>query len=87
MSQAVFLTGSLMRHVAVMSFTASIGIAAVFAVDFVDMIFISMLAQLATPLLTKLIVDGVLSDAGNLQGSRAEAESDLNFYAQVTSKL
>jgi putative MATE family efflux protein len=45
MSQAVFLTGSLMRHVAVMSFTASIGIAAIFAVDFVDMIFISMLGQ------------------------------------------
>jgi putative MATE family efflux protein len=34
-----------MRHVAVMSFTSSIGIAAIFAVDFVDMIFISMLGQ------------------------------------------
>lgn len=45
MAQAVFVTGSLMRHVAVMSFTASIGIAAIFAVDFVDMIFIAMLGQ------------------------------------------
>ena len=45
MAQAVFVTGSLMRHVAVMSFTASIGIAAIFAVDFVDMIFISMLGK------------------------------------------
>ena len=34
-----------MRHVAVMSFTTALGIAAIFAVDFVDMIFISMLGQ------------------------------------------
>lgn len=47
MSQAVFLSGNLMRHVAVMSFTASIGILAIFAVDFVDMIFISMLGNSA----------------------------------------
>jgi MATE family, multidrug efflux pump len=45
MSQAIFLTGSLMRHVSVMSFTASVGILAIFAVDFVDMVFISMLGQ------------------------------------------
>ncbi len=42
---AVFLQGSLMRHVSVMSFTASVGLAAVFAVDFVDMVFISMLGN------------------------------------------
>lgn len=34
-----------MKHVAVMSFTASLGLMAMFAVDFVDMIFISMLGQ------------------------------------------
>lgn len=45
MSQAIFLSGSLMRHVTVMSLTASIGILAIFAVDFVDMIFIAMLGQ------------------------------------------
>jgi putative MATE family efflux protein len=45
MSRAVFLNGNLMRHVAVMSFTASIGIMAIFAVDFVDMLFISMLGH------------------------------------------
>ena len=45
MSQAVFLTGNLMRHVAVMSTTASIGILAIFAVDFVDVMFISMLGK------------------------------------------
>lgn len=45
MSEPIFLTGSLMRHVAVMSFTASIGIMAIFAVDFVDVMFISMLGQ------------------------------------------
>jgi len=45
MSRAVFLTGNLMRHVSVMSFTASIGILALFAVDFVDVMFISMLGK------------------------------------------
>lgn len=43
--QAKFLTGSPMKHVAIMSFTASLGLMAMFAVDFVDMIFISMLGQ------------------------------------------
>lgn len=42
-----FIRGSLMRHVAVMSFTGSIGLMAIFAVDFVDMIFISMLGNAA----------------------------------------
>lgn len=45
MAQAIFLQGSLMRHVAVMSFTASVGIMAIFAVDFIDMMFISMLGN------------------------------------------
>ena len=45
--EAVFTQGSLMRHVSVMSFTASIGLMAIFAVDFVDMIFISMLGNAA----------------------------------------
>lgn len=44
-SEARFLEGSLFRHISVMSFTASIGLMAVFAVDFVDMIFIAMLGK------------------------------------------
>jgi putative MATE family efflux protein len=44
-TQAKFLSGSLFRHVTVMSLTASIGLMAIFAVDFVDMIFISMLGK------------------------------------------
>ena len=43
--QAKFLEGNLFRHVTVMSLTASIGLMAVFLVDFVDMIFISMLGR------------------------------------------
>ncbi|MEM6385968.1 MAG: MATE family efflux transporter [Pseudomonadota bacterium] len=43
--QAKFLEGSLLRHIAVMSITSSVGLMAVFAVDFVDMIFISMLGK------------------------------------------
>ena len=43
--QAKFLSGSLLRHITVMSLTASVGLMAVFLVDFVDMIFISMLGK------------------------------------------
>jgi hypothetical protein len=46
-SNAKLLTGAPMRHVAVMSATASIGLMAMFVVDFVDMIFISMLGNAA----------------------------------------
>ena len=42
-----FTTGSPMKHVAVMSFTASLGLMAIFAVDLVDMIFIAMLGNAA----------------------------------------
>lgn len=45
--QAKFLQGSLFKHIAVMSFTASIGLMAIFVVDVVDMIFISMLGNAA----------------------------------------
>jgi putative MATE family efflux protein len=43
--RAKFLSGNLFRHVTVMSLTASVGLMAVFLVDFVDMIFISMLGK------------------------------------------
>lgn len=43
--QAKFLEGNLFRHIAVMSLTASVGLMAVFIVDFVDMVFISMLGK------------------------------------------
>ncbi len=42
---AVFLEGNLFRHISVMSLTASVGLMAVFLVDFIDMIFISMLGK------------------------------------------
>lgn len=44
-TQAKFLTGNLFSHVTVMSLTASLGLMMVFIVDFVDMIFISMLGK------------------------------------------
>ncbi len=43
--QAKFLTGNLFRHVTVMSLTSSVGLMAIFAVDFIDMIFIAMLGK------------------------------------------
>lgn len=45
MSEAKFTTGRPMKHVAVMSLTVSIGLMAIFVVDFVDMLFISMIGQ------------------------------------------
>ena len=42
---ARFLEGSLLRHVTVMSLTTSVGVIALFFVDFVDLLFISMLGQ------------------------------------------
>jgi len=44
-AQAKFVSGSLLRHVIVMSLTSALGITAVFLVDFVDMIFIAMLGK------------------------------------------
>ncbi len=43
--RAKFLSGNLFGHVATMSLMASVGLVAVFLVDFVDMIFISMLGK------------------------------------------
>ncbi len=42
---AVFLSGGTMGHVVRMSLTTSIGLMAMFAVDFVDMVFIAMLGN------------------------------------------
>ena len=43
--RASFTQGSLLRHVSVMSFTSSIGLMAIFAVDLLDIVFISMLGR------------------------------------------
>ncbi|MGB0799279.1 MAG: MATE family efflux transporter, partial [Planktomarina sp.] len=45
--QAKFLEGNLFRHITVMSVTASVGLMAIFLVDLVDMVFISMLGNAA----------------------------------------
>jgi len=42
---ARFLTGNLLAHVVTMTLTASVGLMALFAVDFVNMLFIAMLGQ------------------------------------------
>ena len=41
----MFVSGNPMRHVAVMSFTTSVGLMAIFFVDLIDMVFISMLGD------------------------------------------
>lgn len=44
-ARAAFLDGNLFRHISVMSLTSSVGLMAIFLVDLVDMVFISMLGQ------------------------------------------
>lgn len=44
-ADARFTEGSLIRHVSLMSLTASIGLMAIFAVDLLDIVFISMLGK------------------------------------------
>ena len=45
MRQATFLEGSLMRHVAIMSLTGSVGLMAIFVVDLINMVYISWLGD------------------------------------------
>ena len=44
-STATFTTGSTMRHVVVMTSTASIGLVAIFVVDAINLLYISLLGQ------------------------------------------
>lgn len=43
--QAIFLKGNLLRHISIMSASASIGLVSLFLVDFADLLFISMLGE------------------------------------------
>lgn len=45
MGEAKFVSGSIMRHIWVMSSTAAVGISALFVVDLMDMFFLSLLGQ------------------------------------------
>jgi len=90
-TRATFLQGNLLRHISVMSLTASIGLMAVFVVDFVDMIFISMLgkAELAAAVgyagailfFTSSFGIGIAIAAGALV-SRALGEGDQELARQ-----
>ena len=44
-NKAIFLEGNLLRHVSIMSASASIGLVSIFLVDFVDLLLISMLGE------------------------------------------
>ena len=46
-AKAKFLHGNLMRHVIVMSMSASVGLLSIFIVDFIDLFFISLLGEAA----------------------------------------
>lgn len=45
MTEAVFTSGSTMRHVVVMSSTSALGLMAIFIVDLIDMLFLGMLGE------------------------------------------
>lgn len=95
MAEAVFLKGSLMRHVAVMSLTSSVGLMAIFAVDFVDMIFISMLGNKALAaavgyagtllFFTNAINIGLSISAGSLVARAIGADNPTSAREYATS--
>ncbi len=92
---AVFTTGSIMRHVAVSSFTSSIGLMAIYAVDLIDLIFISMLgyeemaaaAGYASALMffTSAINIGLSVAAGVLVSRSIGEEDELEAREYATS--
>ena len=94
--QAKFLTGNLFRHVVVMSSASSLGLMAIFLVDFVDMIFISMLgkAELAAAIgyagailfFTTSISVGIAIAAGALV-ARALGADELARARQVATHV
>lgn len=94
-NKAIFLNGSLMRHVSVMSFTTSIGLMSMFAVDFIDMIFISMLGNQALAaaigyagtllFFTNAVNIGLSIAAGSLAAQSIGAESPARAREYATS--
>ncbi|SLN22774.1 MATE family efflux transporter [Roseisalinus antarcticus] len=95
MSEGKFRTGSLWRHVTVMSLTSSIGLMAMFAVDFVDMIFIAMLGNAALAaavgyagtllFFTNSINIGLSIAAGTLVARAIGADRDRDAAEYATS--
>lgn len=86
--QARFTQGNVMRHIAVMSFTSAIGLAAMFIVGFVDLLFIARLGNRALAaaagyagtvlFFTQAISIGASIAAGTLVGrSLGEEKPDL----------
>lgn len=86
-----------MRHISVMSLTASVGLMAVFLVDFIDMIFISMLgkAELAAAIgysgailfFTASFGIGMAIAAGALVSRSIGAGEDMLAVRRATSSL
>ncbi len=95
--QAKFLTGNLLRHITVMSLTSSVGLMAVFAVDFINMIFISMLgkAELAAAIgyagailfFTSSVGIGMAISAGSLVARALGAGDRVMAQQRATNSL
>lgn len=96
-AEARFIEGNLMRHVSIMSLTSSIGLMAIFAVDLLDIVFISMLGQAelaaaagyasALMFFASAFNIGLSISAGSLvaQALGADKETDAREFATVVS--
>lgn len=94
-----FTKGNLFRHVSVMSLTSSIGLMAIFAVDLIDIVFISMLGReelaaaagyASTLMFFASAVNIGLSIAAGALVARAEGErnrTDAREYATSTAVI
>lgn len=92
--RAVFLQGDLMRHVAVMSLSSSVGLVSIFLVDFVDLLFIAQLGDsaltaavgfAATVLYLTFAVSLGLSIACSALSARLIGQSDLEGARKVAT--
>jgi putative MATE family efflux protein len=95
-SQAVFASGSLLRHILVMTMTATIGLVAIFAGDLVNMMFLSLLRDTevvaavgyASPLLFISVSVGIgLSIAGVATVSPALGRGDRARARQLSASM
>ncbi|MEO0549403.1 MAG: MATE family efflux transporter [Pseudomonadota bacterium] len=93
---AVFLQGNLMRHIIIMSSSASIGLVSIFLVDFVDLLFISMLgeAELAaavgfagTLLFFTFSVSIGLTIAASALAAQRIGQGDMDEARMITSSV
>ena len=87
-----FVSGSLLRHVCVMAGTGAIGLIAVFAVDLINLFYISLLGEKATEEMSPLRAQAMLAAKGMMPGDgaamvRVAEDADLDAVPPDATSL